>query len=92
MSIKIDSNLNRPVNIEPTRVEITTKEGNVYSKEVAHPLGSLERPMSFDDCARKFRNCAKNLGDKKNGKVIELINDLEKVTDIEKLTNFLSLE
>jgi 2-methylcitrate dehydratase PrpD len=68
------------------------KNGNVYSKEVAGPLGSLERPMSFDDCAKKFRDCTKNLNDKKNGKVIELVNDLEKVTDIKKLTSLLNLE
>jgi 2-methylcitrate dehydratase PrpD len=92
MSVKVDTSLNRPDKIEPTRVNLTTKQGVVYTKEVEEPLGSLERPMSFDDCARKFRDCAKNLGDKKNDKVIELIKDLEKVADIKKLISLLSLE
>ena len=92
MSIKIDSTLNRPVNIEPTRVEITTKEGNVYSKEVAHPLGSLERPMSFKDCARKFRDCAKELSSEQADRVIEFIGQLEQMADVRKLINLLSLE
>jgi 2-methylcitrate dehydratase PrpD len=92
MSIKIDSTLNRPVNIEPTRVEITTKEGNVYSKEVAHSLGSLERPMSFKDCARKFRDCAKELSSEQADRVIEFIGQLEQMADIRKLINLLSLE
>jgi 2-methylcitrate dehydratase PrpD len=92
MSIKIDSALNRPVNIEPTRVEITTTQGNVYSKEVAHPLGSLERPMSFDDCATKFRDCAKQLSKEHTDRVIEFIGQLEQMADIKKLINLLSLE
>jgi len=92
MSVKVDARLNRPEKIEPTRVELTTKQGKVYTQEVEEPLGSLERPMSFDDCARKFRDCAKNLGDEKIGKVTELINGLEKVTDIRKLISLLSLE
>jgi 2-methylcitrate dehydratase PrpD len=92
MSIKIDINLNRAVNIEPTKVEITTREGSVYSKEVAHPLGSLERPMSFKDCARKFRDCAKELSSEQADRVIEFIGQLEQMADIRKLINLLSLE
>jgi 2-methylcitrate dehydratase PrpD len=92
MSVKVDASLNRPEKIEPTQVELTMKQGEIYTKEVAEPLGSLERPMSFGDCARKFRDCAKNLNDNKNSKVIELINDLEKVADIKKLISLLSLK
>jgi 2-methylcitrate dehydratase PrpD len=92
MSVRVDTRLNRPDKIEPTRVELTTKQGEVYTHEVEEPLGSLERPMSFDDCARKFRDCAKNLVDEKVDKVTELINDLEKVTDIRKMIDLLSLE
>jgi 2-methylcitrate dehydratase PrpD len=92
MSVKVDTRLNRPDKIEPTSVELTTKQGKVYTKEIEEPLGSLGRPMSFDDCARKFRDCAKDLGDENIDKVIELINDLEKITDIRKLINLLSLE
>jgi 2-methylcitrate dehydratase PrpD len=92
MSVKVDPRLNRSDKIEPTRVEITTKPGKSYTQEVEEPLGSLERPMSFGDCAKKFRDCAKNLDNEKIGKVIELIYNLEKVTDIRKLINLLSLE
>ena len=92
MSIKIDSTLNRPVNIEPTRVEITTKEGNVCSKEVTGPLGSLERPMSFDDCARKFKDCAKQLNHEQINRVIELVGQLDQMNDIRGIIALLSLE
>jgi 2-methylcitrate dehydratase PrpD len=92
MSVEVDTSLNRPEKIEPTRVEITTKRGEVYSKEVAEPLGSLERPMSFDGCANKFRDCAKELGEKKSSKVVELINKLEQLADIRHLVKLLRLE
>jgi 2-methylcitrate dehydratase PrpD len=92
MSVKVDPRLNRSDKIEPTRVEITTKPGKSYTQEVEEPLGSLERPMSFGDCAKKFRDCAKDLDNEKIGKVTELIYNLEKVTDIRKLINLLSLE
>ena len=92
ISIEQDTTLNRSDKIEPTRVKITTKEGNAYSKEVEDPLGSLERPMSFDDCARKFRDCAKQLRDEQADRVIELIGRLEQVADIREFVRLLSLE
>jgi hypothetical protein len=59
---------------------------------VAHPLGSLERPMSFKDCARKFRDCAKELSSEQADRVIEFIGQLEQMADVRKLINLLSLE
>ncbi|MGD0914850.1 MAG: MmgE/PrpD family protein [Thermodesulfobacteriota bacterium] len=91
MSIEQDTSLNRSEKIEPTRVKIRTKEGSVYSKEVEDPLGSLERPMSFDDCARKFRDCAKQLRDEQADRVIELIGRLERLNDIREIIKPLSL-
>jgi len=55
-------------------------------------LGSLERPMSLNDCARKFKDCAKQLSNKQAVRVIELIGQLEQVADIRELVNLLSLE
>jgi 2-methylcitrate dehydratase PrpD len=92
MSVKVDQSLNSPDKIEPTRVKLTTKQGKVYSKEVAEPLGSIERPMSFNDCAKKFRDCAKELSDEKCSKVIELIGKLEQLKDIRDIVSLLSLE
>ena len=92
MGIQQDPALNRPVKIEPTKVEIKVKKGDVYSKEVADPLGSLERPMSFDNCAGKFRDCAKQLGDEKIDRAIALIGQLEKVNDIGEIISLLDIE
>jgi len=90
--VKMDNSLKRAEKIEPTRVEITTKEGNVYAKEVEHPLGSLESPMSFDDCARKFMDCAQELGDEQIDRVVELIGQLEKLNDIGEIIRQLGIE
>jgi 2-methylcitrate dehydratase PrpD len=92
MSVKVDPSLNRTDKIEPTRVKLITKQGKAYSKEVAEPLGSLERPMSFNDCAKKFRDCAKELDEEKCSKVIELIGKLEQLEDIRDISSLLSLE
>jgi 2-methylcitrate dehydratase PrpD len=92
MSVKVDNSLNRPDKIEPTRVNLTTKQGEVYTKEVEEPLGSLERPMSFDDGARKFRDCAKELRSEQTDRVIELIGQLEQVANIKELVALLRLE
>src|SRR5512136_604010 len=53
MQVEVDNTLHKP-GPEPTRVKVTTKDGKEFVKVVENPLGSLERPMSFEDCARKF--------------------------------------
>lgn len=40
------------------RVSIRLKDGRVLDREVLHPLGSLERPMSDVDLEAKFRSLA----------------------------------
>lgn len=92
MVIRVDVQLTRSDQIEPTRVEIKTKGGDHYSKEVTHPLGSLERPMSFDDCAKKFVDCANQVGLKQTDQVIDLIHRLESLNDIRVIIPLLRLE
>jgi 2-methylcitrate dehydratase PrpD len=89
MEIETDSGLKRPDKVDPTRVMITTKQGDVYSAEVEDPLGSLQRPMSFDDCTKKFRDCAQALRDEHIERVIEGIRNLEKRDSIEEVVGFL---
>ena len=36
--------------VGPGRVKILMKDGAEYTEEVEHPLGSIERPMTFEDC------------------------------------------
>jgi 2-methylcitrate dehydratase PrpD len=89
MRVEVDNTLHRP-GPEPTRVKVITKDGNVFIKVVENPLGSLERPMSFDDCAKKFADCAKNLHEGKIEKIIEMVAQLEKLNDIQELIGLLT--
>jgi len=85
MEVEIDNALKREEKVDPTRVDIRTVQGKMYSKQIEDPLGSLERPMSFDDCAKKFRDCAKNLPEKQTDRVIEQIQRLEQIEDISEI-------
>jgi hypothetical protein len=48
--------------------------------------------MSFDDCARKFRDCAQDLKDDRKDKVIELVGKLEKSKDVTEIIRLLDIE
>jgi 2-methylcitrate dehydratase PrpD len=89
MQVEVDNTLHKP-GPEPTRVKIITKDGKAFSKVVENPLGSLERPMSFDDCARKFSDCAKSLDSKRVEKIIELVGQIEQLDDIGELIRLLT--
>jgi len=92
VSVAVDPALRRADKIEPTRVEITTNDGRTVSKVVENPLGSPERPLSFDDCARKFRDCAGALKDDQLDGIIDLVSRLERVEDISAIIGLLRLQ
>jgi len=75
-------------------VKVVTKRGEVYSKQVDHPLGGVERPLSFNDCAMKFLDCAsystKPIAKSNMEKVIELIKQLENLDDVTEITQLIS--
>jgi len=81
MRLEVDNTLSKP-GPDPTRVLVMTNNGKVLERVVQTPLGSLERPMTFDDCARKFRDCAKSLDSKRVETIIEMIGQLERIDDI----------
>lgn len=91
MRVEVDNSLHRP-GPEPTRVKVITREGKAFSRVVENPLGSLERPMSFDDCARKFADCAKSLGKEKVERIIHLVEQLEQLEDIREIIRLLTTE
>jgi 2-methylcitrate dehydratase PrpD len=79
--------------VGPGGVTITLQDGREYKEEVEHCLGSVERPMTFEDVTRKFRECAtcalKPLPATKVEKVIELANRLEKLSDATEIIKLL---
>jgi len=94
ISVELNPSLNRPDKIPPGKLEIIMKGGQAFMKQVDDPLGSPERPMSFDDCARKFRDCssypANKLTDKRIERIIELIRQLEQVKDIREIIKLIN--
>ena len=89
MRVEVDNTLHRP-GPEPTRVKAMTKDGRSFVKVVEHPLGSLERPMSFEDCARKFRDCAKSLDAGRIERIVQLVGELERLEDIQDLIRLIT--
>jgi 2-methylcitrate dehydratase PrpD len=87
--VEVDNSLHKP-GPEPTRVKIITNEEKAFTKVVENPLGSLERPMSFDDCARKFRDCAIGLDAGRIEQVIDRVGRLEQLEDIREIIHLLT--
>ena len=42
-----------------TILQIITRDGKKFGGEIEHPLGSPERPLSFEACSDKLRKCSK---------------------------------
>jgi 2-methylcitrate dehydratase PrpD len=81
-TVTADNSLRRAGGVDPTRVTLTTVQGQVYSRYVEAPLGSIERPMSYADCARKFKDCAGQLPVANCDALIDLIARLDTLDDI----------
>jgi len=79
--------------VGPGGVTITLQDGTEYTEEVEHCLGSVERPMTFEDVTRKFRECAgcalKPLPAAKVEKVIDLVGRLETLSDATEIIKLL---
>ncbi len=79
--------------VGPARVSVRMKNGAEYSEYVEFCLGSVERPMTLNDCVRKFRECypssVRPLAAEKAEKVIEMILHLEDMKDATEITRML---
>lgn len=89
MRVEVDNTLHKP-GPEPTRVTVLTRDGKSFAKVVENPLGSLERPMSFDDCSRKFRDCAKDLEKNRVERIVELVGELDRLDDALEIISLLT--
>jgi 2-methylcitrate dehydratase PrpD len=71
--------------VGPSRVTIKMQDGAEYSEYIENCLGSVARPMAFEDIVKKFRECAacalKPLPAARVEKVIDLVNRLETLSD-----------
>ena len=72
-------------------VDIITKDGNKYSECIDYPIGTPgKRPMSETEILEKFRQL---MGEGENAnRILECIENLEKVQDARKLASLLHLD
>ncbi len=86
IKVVLDHSLDVSDKIPSGKIEIEMNDGQVYTNRVDFPLGSPERPMTFDDCARKFRNCASYpasaLAKSRIEQVVELVGKLEQMENV----------
>jgi 2-methylcitrate dehydratase PrpD len=79
--------------VGPGGLTITMQDGSEYTEEVEHCLGSVERPMTFGDVVKKFRECApssiKPLSEDKVEKVIDIVGRLEQLNDATEIIRLL---
>jgi 2-methylcitrate dehydratase PrpD len=75
-----------------TYIDITLKDGRTISGLADFGKGSPANPMSFDEVAAKFHECAEFAGwDKaKAGDVVALVSDLESQPSLDRLLAALS--
>jgi 2-methylcitrate dehydratase PrpD len=89
----IDTSMNRR-GVGPGKVTIIMKGGNEYTEEIEHALGSPQRPMTFDDCAKKLRECStqslRPLPLDMVDKLIDMVNKLEQLDDVADLIRIVS--
>ena len=84
ITARLEPTMNRH-GVGPGGVIIRMTDGSEYKEEVEHCLGSIERPMNFEDCTKKFRECAtfaiKPLSKDTVDEAIDMTARLEKLDD-----------
>jgi 2-methylcitrate dehydratase PrpD len=74
-----------------TFLDIKLKDGRTFSARADTAKGSASLPMTEDEVARKFRECAEfaSWPGERAEKIVDLVLHLEKVDDIHDLTRLL---
>jgi len=72
--------------VDPSIVEIKTKDGRQFSMRMDNRKGTPENPMSPEEFADKFRDCLahgrKRISKQKTEKIMQLLMNLEDVEDV----------
>ena len=94
MTIRTDASLNKytPESF-PCVLQIATANGENRTVEIFYHKGHAKNRMSPAEVEAKFRACARGvLSEAQQTKVISLVRDLEKLTNVSELMNYLALE
>jgi 2-methylcitrate dehydratase PrpD len=80
--------------VDPSIVEIKTKDGRQFSMRMDNRKGTPENPMSPEEFADKFRDCLahgrKRISKQKTEKIMQLLMNLEDVEDVGVVIRMLS--
>ncbi len=83
--------LNLPLSLHV--IDIRTKDGKQFSQKMLYGKGSPQKPMTFDDCVRKFQRCAlfaaKQVSENKIVELSEMIEKIEKLEDVSSIVRLL---
>jgi 2-methylcitrate dehydratase PrpD len=93
MTIRTDASLNKytPGSF-PCVLQIETANGGSRTVEVFYPKGHPKNRMSSVEVERKFRGCTRGvLSEAQQTKIISLVCDLEKLTNVSELMNHVAL-
>ena len=78
---------------KPT-VEIRTKDGRVFSHQANSVPGDAKHPVKMEFIEEKFRDCvsfsAKPISQKNTERVIELVRDLDRLSDVTEIVRLLT--
>ena len=84
-----DPALNDAHGVEPARVKIVMNDGSTFVEQVQLALGTPSRPMSFEDCVRKFEDCVSSserpMPETNVKKAVDFAANLEKMEDASEL-------
>lgn len=86
LKAEVDHSLDNSRGIEPARITVLMDNGSAFTEQVQLALGTPSRPMSFDDCIRKFEDIVSFTGgwmkEENIKKSIDFVADLEKQSDV----------
>ena len=72
------------------KAEVVTTDGNCYQSRIQDPWGERENPMSKLEADDRFRRLARpELGDETAEKLLQLIDNLEELSQVSDLTSLL---
>jgi 2-methylcitrate dehydratase PrpD len=89
LKAEIDHSLDNSRGIEPARLKVIMNDGTILTEQVQLALGTPSKPMSFDDCVRKFQDIVSFNGAWMKAenveKAVDLVANLEKTADVSEL-------
>jgi 2-methylcitrate dehydratase PrpD len=89
----VDSKCHNELVIGSAIMEIKTKNGQTYSKEIQFPRGNPKNPVSMNEVIEKFQKCVnysiKPFSKENIDKLVDLLYKLEQLEDVTQLTQLL---